>query len=347
MKLQGARAQRFLQSPDPACRAVLFYGEDQGMVRERAETLARTIVPDLADPFRVAELTGESCRADPVRLDDEARAMSLIGGRRVVRVRGAEDALAPLFARFLGNPPPGDSLVVVEAGTLGGKSALRRAFEDAKSGAAIACYADGPDELGALVDSTMAAHRVRLDRDARQYLTLHLGPDRLLNRGELDKLALYAGDGGAVSLAETRAVVGDSAEMTIDDAVNAAAAGDLTSLERSLQRAFDEGEQPVTILRAALRHFQRLYVASARIGQGVSAEEAMARLRPPVFQSMRDGFRAHLRLWPKGRAGAALETLYVAERNAKQTGIPAAAVCRDALLRLARGAHRPRQVTVS
>jgi DNA polymerase III subunit delta len=342
VKPTGARAARFLASPDPACRAVLFHGEDQGMVRERAQTLAQAIVPDLTDPFRVAELTGESLRADPVRLDDEARAISLMGGRRVVRVRGAEDGLALLFGRFLAEPPPGDCLVVVEAGALAPKSALRRAFEEAKSGAAIACYADGPGELGALVEAVMAAHRVRLERDARDYVAHHLGPDRLLNRGELEKLALYAGDGGTVSLAEARAVVGDSAEITIDDAVNAAAAGDLASLERSLQRAFDEGEPPVTILRAALRHFQRLYAASARLAQGVSAEDAMARLRPPVFQAMRDNFRAHLRLWPKSRAGAALEALYAAERTAKRTGIPAAAVCRDALLRLARGARRPR-----
>jgi len=342
VKLQGARVARFIAAPDAAIRAVLLHGEDEGMVRERAQRIAKAVVPDLADPFRVAELSGEALRADPVRLDDETRALSLVGGRRVVRVRGADDGQAALFERFFAALPPGDSLVVVEAGELGGKSALRRAFEAAKDGAAIVCRADGVEELGALVDSVMAAHRVSVSRDARRYLAEHLSGDRSINRGELEKLALYAGDGGSVSYDEAREVVGDSAEITLDDAIRATAAGDLAALERSLQRAFEEGESPVTALRAALRHFQRLYVATARVAAGSSPEDAISGLRPPVFYDMREAFLGHLRLWSKGRAAAALEALHAAERNAKRTGLPAEAVCRDALLRVARGARRAR-----
>ena len=114
------------------------------------------------------------------------------------------------------------------------------------------------------------------------------------NRGELEKLALYAGDGGSVSYDEAREVVGDSAEITLDDAIRATAAGDLAALERSLQRAFEEGESPVTALRAALRHFQRLYVATARMAAGSSPEDAISGLRPPVFYDMREAFLGHL-----------------------------------------------------
>lgn len=340
MKLAGARLARFIAAPDAAVRAVLLHGEDEGMVRERAARIVAAIVPDPADPFRVAELTGDALRADPVRLDDEARALSLIGGRRVVRVRGAEDREAALFERFFASPPPGDSLVIAEAGDLGGKSALRRVFEGAKEGVAIFCRADGVEELGALVDGVMAAHRVRIAREARRYLAEHLSPDRSMNRAELEKLALYAGDGGSVSYDEARAVVGDSAEITLDDAVKAAAAGDFEALERSLQRAFDEGESPVTVLRAALRHFQQLYVGCARVAAGTAPEDAVLGLR--VFSDLRTAMPAHLRLWSRGRAAAALTALSAAERNAKRTGIPAEVVCREAMLRVARGARRGR-----
>ncbi|HUK60618.1 MAG TPA: DNA polymerase III subunit delta [Stellaceae bacterium] len=342
MKLTGARIQRFIAAPDAAIRAVLVFGEDEGLVRERAKRIAQSIVPDLADPFRVAEFPADALKADPVRLDDETRALSLAGGRRVVRVRGADDAQAGLFERFFAAPPPGDTLVVVESADLGGKSQLRRVFEAAKDGAAIQCRPDGADELAALVDGVMTAHRVKLDRDAKAYLVAHLSGDRLLNRGELEKLALYAGDGGTVSYDETRAVVGDSAEITLDDVVAAAATGNLAALERSLGRAFEEGESPITVLRAGLRHFQRLYAAAARIAAGSTADDALAGLRPPVFFAMREPFLAQLRLWSKSRAAAALETLFAAERNAKRTGIPPEAVACEALTRVARGARRQR-----
>ena len=105
MRLPPARIAGFLQRPDPEIRSVLLYGPDEGLVRERAEAVARSVCPDLRDPFRVADLTAGVLAADPARLADEAAQLSLTGGRRVVRVRGAGDALAKLFAAFLESTP--------------------------------------------------------------------------------------------------------------------------------------------------------------------------------------------------------------------------------------------------
>ena len=85
MKIATGQIDGFLRRPDPQIRAVLLYGPDAGLVRERADTLAKTICPELHDPFRVAELTGAVLAADPARLVDEAAQISLMGGRRVVR----------------------------------------------------------------------------------------------------------------------------------------------------------------------------------------------------------------------------------------------------------------------
>ena len=96
---------------------MLLYGPDEGLVRERADILARTVCADLSDPFRVADLSAAALAADPARLADEAAQLSLIGGRRVVRVHGAGDRLTGLFAGFL-DDRPATRLIVVEAGDL-------------------------------------------------------------------------------------------------------------------------------------------------------------------------------------------------------------------------------------
>src|SRR6516165_6273863 len=114
MRLAPSRIAAFLQRPDPEIRAVLLYGPDEGLVRERAAAVARSVCPDLKDPFRVAELTAAVLAADPARLADEAAQLSLTGGRRVVRVRGAGDGLAKLFGEFL-KTALDDALIVVEA----------------------------------------------------------------------------------------------------------------------------------------------------------------------------------------------------------------------------------------
>lgn len=338
MKIAPARLAGFLQRPDPAVGAALFYGPDTGLVRERADALARSVCPDLGDPFRVADIDASALAADPARLADDAAQLSLVGGRRVVRVRGAGDALARLFAGFLAETSA--ALVVVEAGELGGGSALRRAFENSPRGAAVGCYPDAPRDRAQVIRESLAAHRVMVSRDAAQYLVDHLGEDRLATRSELDKLALYAGDGGRVEYDDAVLLVGDGAALELDDAVMAAAEGDAARLDRVLDRVFQEGESPVTVVRSALRHMQRLHrLTAARLATGATIETVMAAARPPIFYKQQDSIRRQLGQWREPALRRALDRLARAELQMKTTGLPAETLCREALLSIAQAAR--------
>jgi DNA polymerase-3 subunit delta len=313
------------------------------LVRERAESLAKAVAPDLDDPFRVMTLPGTALAADPARLNDEMAAQSFTGGRRLVRLKDAGDALGAAFASLLDDPPPGDSVAIAEAGDLAGRSALRRAFEGAKNAVAVPCYMDEAETLAELVRSVLASHKITATAETREYLAGRLGSDRGVTRSELEKLALYAGDDGRIGIEDAIACVGDSAALSVDDAIFAAADGDAAALERALQRAFQEGESAVGIVKAAMRHFEKLHLAGARIAGGMSADAALQSLRPPVFFKHQARFLGALRQWPPRRAAAALGVLLEAERQCKRTGFPDHAICSDALLRLARGAQGKRR----
>ena len=78
---------RFLNRPDSDIRAAVIYGRDLGVVRERGHQLALKIAKDPNDPFDVAQLTDGDLDADAGRLEGELAAQSLMGGRRLVRLR--------------------------------------------------------------------------------------------------------------------------------------------------------------------------------------------------------------------------------------------------------------------
>src|ERR1700733_14698741 len=101
MIVKPAESGRFLARLPPDLVAILFYGPDQGLVRERAEKVISSIVPDLRDPFRIAEIDGAALNEDAGRLYAEAAAFSMTGGRRVVRIRAATNALSRLLPPFL------------------------------------------------------------------------------------------------------------------------------------------------------------------------------------------------------------------------------------------------------
>ena len=341
MKIGASNADAFVRRPDPAARAVLVHGPDAGLVRERAEALVGGVVDDPGDAFRVAELSPERIKNDPALLADEAASLSLTGGRRVVRVRQATDALAGRFEDFLASPA-GDALVVVEAGELPARARLRRAFERAGNAAAVACY---PDEGGALkrvIKETLSPQGFTLDPAAESYLVAALGGDRQVTRGELDKLATYMGDERRVSLADVEACVGDSAIVTLDGVAIATADGDLAALDRGLARAHLEGAQPVTVLRAVARHLQRLHLLAGAKARGDSIDRAIKSFRPLLHFKLENALSAQSRHWPAARVARAMEIVLDAERDCKTTGLPAEAICSRALMRVAWAARAAR-----
>jgi DNA polymerase-3 subunit delta len=342
MKISPAQADGFAARPDPAVKAVLVYGPDAGLVRERIDRLCRAVAGSLDDPFRLVDLTGAVLRDDPARLADEAAAIAMTGGRRAVRVLNAGDAVAGIFAAFLDHPM-GDALVVVDGGELQARSKLRTLFEGAVNAAALACYEDDARGLEALIRKQLGEAGLRIAPEALEYLLENLGSDRLVTRSELEKLTLYMGESAKeVQLEDARASVGDSAGQSIDDAVLAAADGDRPGVERALARAFAESESPVGVIRAAQRHFQRLHLVAGAMAAGQPVERATAGLRPPLFWKNRARFLNQLRLWPAASIAQALDRLTAAEISCKTTGMPDEALCVRALLELAGFAERRR-----
>ncbi len=336
MKLQGKAIDGFLARPDRRIRAVLVYGPDAGLVRERAGTLARTVVPDLADPFRVAELPARAVAAEGARLLDEVTALSLVGGRRLIRVRDGDETITPACAALFAAAPPGDSLVVVEAGDLGARSRLRVLFETAALGAALPCYVEDESALRRVITDLSSDHGLVPDADALAFLAANLIGDRLVVKGELEKLALYMGSERRVGLEQVQAVIGDGASLlSLDDPVWAAAGGDFAALDKALARLYGESVAPVAILRAAQRHFQRLHWVQAELAAGTSVEGALSALKPPLFFKLRNTFLAQLRQWPLPALRQALERLTDAEIECKQTNMPDETLCARTLLQLA------------
>ncbi len=336
MKLKPAAVEGFLARPDPRIVTVLLYGPDAGLVAERGRRLAAGVVDDLRDPFRVSELSADDLRERPGRLVEEAQALCLMGGRRLVRVRDAAD-LATTAVRDLLALPAQEGFVVLEAGDLPASSSLRKSVEDAATAAALPCYRDDARDRGGFVRALMAEHGLAAGPDALAYLESHLGGDRGVTRTEIAKLALYLADrpGARATLADVAAIVGDSSALAVDDAINAALLGRRRELDRALERLLAEGEAPVRLIGAATRTAMRLLRLSA-VAAGGSIEAALAGARPPIFWKQKDLFKDLLRRWSAERLAAALALLQAAELRCKSAGAtPDAALCRAVLAQIA------------
>ncbi|MGB1548583.1 MAG: DNA polymerase III subunit delta, partial [Alphaproteobacteria bacterium] len=305
---------------------------DAGQVHEHIATLIGSVLEDPEDPFRLADLAVADVKKEPARLMDEACALSLTGGRRVVRILSASDALTLPLRDFLA-APKGDALIVLGADELGPRSTLRRLFESEKEAAAVPCYGDEGAGLERIIRETLAP--IPIDPEARAYLLSHLGSDRLVTRRELEKLKLYVEGNERVTLSDVVESIGDSSTLSLEDIAFAVGRGNRDGLEQALERVHLEGTSPVAILRATSGHFLRLHLVRSHMDRGENAAEAIKVLRPAVFFKRVPAFREQASRWSLSAINRALALLAKREAACKASGLPAKVICDRTLLELA------------
>lgn len=334
-KLDPRRLTAFLADPPEDCRVVLLVGDDAGLVNERAGQLVRSVAGD--DRIRIVE-PGREAAKDSGSLAGEAASVPLTGGRVAIRLRDGRDAWAePVRAALAGRGP---GLVIIEGAGLTGKSKLRALVAADARGQVIECYAERGRDLVSSIQRILGELGAQAEPAALDWLADRAGEDRLAMRRSLEILALHAEPGARITAEEAMEMLGEGSMLGLDEALLAATLGEVSVADRAIAKAFAEGANPVQVLRAALRHVQRLHLAALAVANGSSPADAIGSLRPPVFWKAKAAMERALQRWSAGRLEALGAALLRAERQTKSTGLPDEVIARQVVLAMARSAAR-------
>lgn len=332
MKISARQIDAFVKNPDKSVRVILVYGPDSGLMKERIKALGKSVVEDLNDPFNVAVLDNDQLVQDPARLSDEASAMSMMGGDRLIRIEDAGDKITALLKEYLENPND-NALVLLEGSDLGPRSSLRKLCESANNAAALPCYVEDERDLARFIRETLQAQNLTIEPDAVTWLSANIAGDRGRARSEIEKLCIYKGsEASPITMADATAACGSAGAQTLDDLVNGVANRQTDKAMKVYQQLLQEGVNFVPIIRSLQNHFRRLHLAKSIIEAGGNAESAMKSLRPPVFFKQADAFRGQLQSWSLSAVSTVLDRLSELEAQCKQTGAPTETLCAQAVL---------------
>ncbi len=336
MKIQFRQIEQFVKSPDKAARVILVYGPDKGLVSERAQIISKSVVEDLNDPFNVANLSVDMLAEDPARLSDEAGAISMMGGDRLIKISGAGDKLTVLLKEYLKDPSD-SALVVMQGGELGTRSSLRKLCESAKNAAALPCYVEDERDLSRFIRDMIMQEKLRIDQDAVAWLAANISGDRRKVRSELDKLITYKGDEQSpISIIDVQAACGVAGAQGFDDLVYSVAGRNSAGALKAYTTLMAEGTAFIAILRGLQNHFRRLHIAKSHMLSGLDQEMAMKKLSPPVFFKQAPMFKAQINSWSLPVLNQVLSKLSDLEAQCKQTGMPVETLCSQAILAISK-----------
>jgi DNA polymerase-3 subunit delta len=331
LKLAGAAIRRFLDKPDKSCRAVLVFGPNSGYVAEAARSIAHWALGGSDDPYSITKLGEDDIRRDSARLADALAAQSLLGGPTLVWARVDTKAADASLLHALAGIEAGEAggFLLIEGGELSASGELAKAFGAAKHAASMALYEESDSERGAFARDLAQEMGVSFDRDAQEMFFAALPADRMLARREIEKLALYAhGLERPLSEDDLSQLMAGESESEIDAASLAAISGRAAEAIEALARV--DALSGVSALRALQRRVLQLADLRALMDEGMSAGDAVGKLRPPVFWKQRDAIAGHARAWNAKKLGAAFDALWAAELRAKTAGAPQELIAADA-----------------
>ncbi len=247
----------------------------RGRLRARAE---REAGADALEVFEPGEGRG---MPDHEALLAAIPAMSLMDSRRYLLADGVErwrERQLEAVAAALGELPPDLTLVLISRAKAPAK--LTQAVRAAK-GEIHEFEAPNARQMPRLLVADAQRLGFRLDPAAARLLVERMGANPVRLRHELERLALWAGEGGAVGAEDLEAMVADTSEAVVWALADALEARDPARALKIAERLLAQGENVTGLIYALASRLRR--------GRGEGRRDATVAL-------------AELELWCRGGA---------------------------------------------
>jgi DNA polymerase-3 subunit delta len=280
VKASKGSVGRSVDQPDSQIRFYLFHGPDDAQSRALGARLVESLG---ASRFLVS---AGAVKSDPASLADEAGAMNLFGGKRVVWIEPAGDEIAAGVEALL-EVNAAESPTIAIAGALRKSSALLKLAEGSPHALAFAAYPPEGAEADRMVIDVGRRFGLKISSPVAARVAANCGNDQAIVAQELQKLALYIDasphapkelDHDAID-----AVGADTAESDFLRLADLALSGELDELANELARLSAGGSEAIPVVRSLQRRLLMLAPARARVERGERPDAVMASLGKSLF----------------------------------------------------------------
>jgi DNA polymerase III subunit delta len=199
--------------------------------------------------------------------------ISLIASRRYLLVDGVEGwgkADAERAVDALGQIPPETTVALVAHGKA--PAGLTKAVEKA-GGEVLSFEVPRERDLPKQLVADAPELGFELEPAAARLLVERLGPRPMRLRTELERLALWAGEGGSVGADDLEAMISDTSEEAIWTLADAVVAGDEAETMRVAERLVSQGEALPRIVYALAPRLRQALKAARELEAGKPASE--------------------------------------------------------------------------
>jgi DNA polymerase-3 subunit delta len=327
---------RLVEQPNPGTRFYLLHGPDDAQSRALGGRLVEALG---ASRFLVS---GGTIKGDPAALADEAGAMSLFGGVRVVWIEPAGEEIVAGVEALLEAPAP-ESPVIAISGALRKTSALLKLAEASPAALAFAAYAPEGADASRMVSEVGRKLGLKIGGAVAGRIANSCSNDQALVSQELQKFALYADasphNPRELDEAVLDAVGADNSEGNVLRLADMALGGDVGGLSEELAALRPGSSDAIPVVRSLQRRLLMLAPIRARVDRGERPDAVLTSLGKSLFFKERDIVGRLLTLWDSRGLAAVADRARRLEHELLFSPVPEREALGEALLAIARKAR--------
>jgi DNA polymerase-3 subunit delta len=210
-------------------------------------------------------------------------AMSLTESRRYLLADHVErwsDSAQRAVAEALSSLPDDLTLVLIAHG----KPAAKLATAVRNAGGEVLAYdAARPRDMPRRLAAEAKERGFTLDPAAARMLVQRMGANPLRLANELDRLALWAGEGGQVSASDLEAMISDTSEAAVWSLSDALLEGDAEAALAISERLLSQGENVTGLVYGLASRLRKANAALERLEAGTPAKQVESELEMHRF----------------------------------------------------------------
>ena len=285
----------------------LFYGENLGLKND-----FRKKIRNLNTKALIKNFDQEEILADENKFFDELLNKSLFEDTKIFIINQANDKILELIKEIEGKE--NDQKIFLFCELLEKKSKLRNYFEKSNTLGIVPCYADNEISLKKIILDRLKGYS-GLSSQSLNMILENCSLDRSKLNNELTKIATFF-EKKNIDTNKLEALLNFKVSDSFDLLKDQALIGDKTKTNKLISDTILENEKNMFYLSIINQRLMKL-LEITEIAKGGNIEEALGKIKPPIFWKDKAIFNLQARKWNKVKLKKILDQTYNIELKIK------------------------------
>ncbi|MDZ5712285.1 DNA polymerase III subunit delta [Jeotgalibacillus haloalkalitolerans] len=270
----------------------LLYGDEEYLLHETKQLLIRHVISEeeMDFNFSLHDLADEASLEAAI---EDAESFPFMGEKRLVFIDGAMFYTAEkkkesrqsteVLETYLESPAPYTVLVIhVPSEKLDERKKITKLTK--KNATVIEAKKLTVNDIKGWIKSKVADHRLQIEDEAVEKLTVLAGTNLFMLAGEIEKLALYAEGSDVIRVEDVTLLTPKSVEHNVFDLIEHTLNGRTAKAIDLYHDLIRQKEEPLKLLALLSGQFRLIYQVKNMSGKGFSQQQIASRLKVHPFR---------------------------------------------------------------